>query len=594
MRGLPIPPAADKPGSVPGTTASATDKGKDKESPGVDGVVNGIAAAGTGVGADVSGEPETGPKLASSLPDRDLYGAQGSDFVAPSPVPPATSPRLDDDADGSSKAEMDSVATGSSDTGVSSEIERETAASGSGTATGGASTSAGSAAKSLLAPLATAERVRRSSDSGLRHKASDSSVPASSAASVALELDSGATTTTNVNTPTAATTDQDSVDSDLYRIKADALHVEHAHTASAAAATRSRSHTTSRYGPARPQDTANGGVATNGPAPPPLEVLLYRGAQECPICFLYYPNYLNETRCCKQSICTECFVQIKRADPHPPYNSGTSDAARAGPQSTSGTATETLVSEPAACPYCQMTDFGVLYRQSPFRSGIPVPSARSFGRSLFSSSSSASISTQKGLSSNPPVITTDHIRPDWSIKLTAARHHLARRSAAANALHASAFLAHNPEVAASSSSRRSSRSSSATSLLSFKKDKIKAKANRLRGMSSSKLGPNAGNTSASGSGSGAAGSSSAAAAAAASTTRSSSSTDSRAPSQSPAPRASDSSSSQPASVASPSAAAEARRNDQIVINEVIRLSLADQPSSDHKHTATSSSTTLRT
>ena len=50
----------------------------------------------------------------------------------------------------------------------------------------------------------------------------------------------------------------------------------------------------------------------------PLEVFLYKDATECPICFLTYPPYLNRTRCCDQPICTECFVQIKRVDPHLP------------------------------------------------------------------------------------------------------------------------------------------------------------------------------------------------------------------------------------------------------------------------------------
>lgn len=50
----------------------------------------------------------------------------------------------------------------------------------------------------------------------------------------------------------------------------------------------------------------------------PIEVYLYKDATECPICFLYYPPYLNRTRCCDQPICSECFVQIKRPDPHPP------------------------------------------------------------------------------------------------------------------------------------------------------------------------------------------------------------------------------------------------------------------------------------
>lgn len=53
----------------------------------------------------------------------------------------------------------------------------------------------------------------------------------------------------------------------------------------------------------------------------------------------YYPPGLVHTRCCDQPICTECFVQIKRADP----------------------TTTHLESEPAACPFCMEPNFGCLY-----------------------------------------------------------------------------------------------------------------------------------------------------------------------------------------------------------------------------------------
>ncbi|ORX72602.1 hypothetical protein DL89DRAFT_79966 [Linderina pennispora] len=39
---------------------------------------------------------------------------------------------------------------------------------------------------------------------------------------------------------------------------------------------------------------------------------LLRRYIECPICFLYYPQNINYTRCCHKPVCTECFVQIKR------------------------------------------------------------------------------------------------------------------------------------------------------------------------------------------------------------------------------------------------------------------------------------------
>jgi hypothetical protein len=67
----------------------------------------------------------------------------------------------------------------------------------------------------------------------------------------------------------------------------------------------------------------------------------WRGAQ-------YYPANINYSRCCDQTICTECFVQIKRSEP----------------------TTTHLVSEPAACPYCVQEHFGVVYTPPPWKTGI--------------------------------------------------------------------------------------------------------------------------------------------------------------------------------------------------------------------------------
>jgi len=78
------------------------------------------------------------------------------------------------------------------------------------------------------------------------------------------------------------------------------------------------------------------------------EAAIYRGAVECPICFLYYPPNINHSRCCDQAICTECFVQIKRAEPDPKH----------------------LVSEPASCPYCVQENFGVVYTPPSWRTGL--------------------------------------------------------------------------------------------------------------------------------------------------------------------------------------------------------------------------------
>lgn len=187
----------------------------------------------------------------------------------------------------------------------------------------------------------------------------------------------------------------------------------------------------------------------------PIEVFLYKNATECPICFLAYPPYLNHTRCCDQAICSECFVQIKRPDPHYPEGHNENDPSH-DPEETAGM----LVSEPACCPYCTQPDFGVTYDPPPFRRGLtyasspPIFGSMNTAMSSSSSLNSATVSPTPGspvgttnrrrthsLSAHAPnVISTDKIRPDWSTKLQAARAHQARRSAAATALHTAAFL----------------------------------------------------------------------------------------------------------------------------------------------------------
>ncbi|KAL2198144.1 hypothetical protein P885DRAFT_34240 [Corynascus similis CBS 632.67] len=187
----------------------------------------------------------------------------------------------------------------------------------------------------------------------------------------------------------------------------------------------------------------------------PIEVFLYKNATECPICFLSYPPYLNHTRCCDQPICSECFVQIKRPDPHFPEGHNENDPNH-NPEESAGL----LVSEPACCPYCTQPDFGVTYEPPPFRRGLAYsisPSALGSTSAAMSSSSSvnsATLSPASGSPSNatgrrrnqsvsassPNVILTDRIRPEWASKLQAARAHLARRAAAATALHTAAFL----------------------------------------------------------------------------------------------------------------------------------------------------------
>lgn len=191
----------------------------------------------------------------------------------------------------------------------------------------------------------------------------------------------------------------------------------------------------------------------------PIEAYLYKDASECPICFLFYPPYLNKTRCCDQSICSECFVQIKRPDPHLPEH-----ALPEPVEPRNLNSEDTLISEPAACPFCVQPEFGVTYEPPSFRRGLTyVNQAVSHSLNNASSAMSSSSSLASAISgggrlsptsfarrrttsisaSSPTVITTDRVRPDWHQKLASARAHAARRSAAATALHTAAYLMGN-------------------------------------------------------------------------------------------------------------------------------------------------------
>lgn len=188
-----------------------------------------------------------------------------------------------------------------------------------------------------------------------------------------------------------------------------------------------------------------------------MEAFLYKDATECPICFIFYPPYLNKTRCCDQPICSECFVQIKRPDPHPPEHEHHSPSSPSQSQAAPQENPDTLVSEPANCPYCQQSEFGVTYEPPPFKRGLAYANlaAVNYGSAMSSSSSlnSAASPTLKPASgrrrttsvsaSDAAVITTDKVRPDWATKLANARNHAARRSAAATALHTAAYMMGN-------------------------------------------------------------------------------------------------------------------------------------------------------
>ncbi|KAI9881261.1 MAG: SNF1-interacting protein [Pleopsidium flavum] len=197
----------------------------------------------------------------------------------------------------------------------------------------------------------------------------------------------------------------------------------------------------------------------------PIEAYLYKDAMECPICFLYYPPYLNRTRCCDQSICSECFVQIKRPDPHPPdHNDPTPPTVGSGIEPSDQDADSNLISEPAACPFCVQPEFGITYDPPLFRRGLIYSNQHAAytvakaASAMSSSSSLSSVTGNGGLLSHtnparrrttsvsatsPTVITTDRVRPDWAQKLSSARSHAARRSAAATALHTAAYLMGN-------------------------------------------------------------------------------------------------------------------------------------------------------
>ncbi|CCG22556.1 transcription factor [Candida orthopsilosis Co 90-125] len=240
-----------------------------------------------------------------------------------------------------------------------------------------------------------------------------------------------------------------------------------------------------------------------------LLLRLYRNPSECPICFLYYPKHLNVSRCCLQPICTECFVQIKRLDPHPPHDDPSNHQAGEQPHS--------LISEPASCPYCAMPEFGVTYdppldihtgiggilpgdykatsailedeeggvtndndeavaddddsasSPSPVRSnrksiGSPIPTSppppNSMQNKLWPQKKKGKQRTRRSsVAANAPgVITIDKIRPNWEQTLNSARNKLARRAATASAIHASNLIINDGEGEGSGSNKGNSNS----------------------------------------------------------------------------------------------------------------------------------------
>ncbi|KAJ2485397.1 SNF1-interacting protein [Coemansia sp. RSA 2050] len=159
---------------------------------------------------------------------------------------------------------------------------------------------------------------------------------------------------------------------------------------------------------------------------------LLRRYIECPICFLYYPQNTNYTRCCHKPICTECFVQIKRR-------------------------IEESCIAPTHCPYCVEPNLGIVY----YPPGIITGAARSnymkhraqlssnlshgspnqlhMPRLLSESGRARSYTSADGR--EPAIVMTDDIRPARMRELNAtlqARHREQLRSAENMALVAAA------------------------------------------------------------------------------------------------------------------------------------------------------------
>lgn len=244
--------------------------------------------------------------------------------------------------------------------------------------------------------------------------------------------------------------------------------------------------------------SSSNNVSVNTTTPPSSDcvisdaelIALYRDVIECPICFLFYPNRLNLTRCCEQPICTECFVQIQRKPPHYPEEdeefSGTLDEREAHNQQKQ--MEKELISVPACCPFCMTPEMGITYTPPRVRTGLASAKGKLLSivnESTLSSDSIAitdddKISGEENVlvssnqdrpatslerrgslaATNPEVVTTDQIRPEWALRLAAARAYTARKSATASAIHASAF---NSQALANQGDSRSGSSSSGTS-----------------------------------------------------------------------------------------------------------------------------------
>ncbi|CAO3592713.1 unnamed protein product [Absidia cylindrospora] len=111
--------------------------------------------------------------------------------------------------------------------------------------------------------------------------------------------------------------------------------------------------------------------------------VLYKDTVECPICFLFYPPFINHTRCCDKLICTDCFLQLKRSADSP--------------------------SLAIHCPFCMQPHLGVIR--------VPPPWSlhyASFGKRRSEYLRDQEMGKRKRLYIfDPDVVLVDHVRPDW-------------------------------------------------------------------------------------------------------------------------------------------------------------------------------------
>ncbi|WFD34347.1 SNF1-interacting protein [Malassezia cuniculi] len=126
---------------------------------------------------------------------------------------------------------------------------------------------------------------------------------------------------------------------------------------------------------------------------------------ECPICFMSFPTDLNYSRCCHQPICTECFVQIKRAPPNP----------SADPPS-----------RPAACPFCVTDNFGVIFSTSAHGSIADSTEAVLARTEVAFGTGGAGSSHNVVPADDPRVVLTDSVHPEWEEQLAKAIESVAR------------------------------------------------------------------------------------------------------------------------------------------------------------------------